>query len=154
MSPLKGGPVLGAAALILSGCVSAYPRAFTPVVEPPPADAAAFQRDFAACASEVAADESHFRHGWRVFFGVFGGGTGSGGMGAGALPIIIPHRDGERRDENERAVKSAMRFCLVKRGYTVTHWKLVEGAEAVSGQLLSPTRPTAAPPVRPAPSPD
>lgn len=144
MRPARIGSALPIA-LMLSGCITAYPRAYTPVLDSPPPDAAAFQQDFSACASEVAGDEHNFRHGWRVFFGVFGGGVGAGGMGAGAIPIIIPHRDGERRDENELAVKSAMEACLGKRGHTVSNWRLVDG-EAASSQLVTPTRPTTPPP--------
>src|SRR5512146_720917 len=60
-SPSTSVGLLAATALALGGCVTTVePRAYLPVVQPPPTDIAAFERDFSACASQVSEDAAVF----------------------------------------------------------------------------------------------
>lgn len=140
MCVVRREAALSAAGLTLSGCVSGYPRVFTPVMNPPPADAAGFQGDFSACAAEVGANplvyKTHSKTKMRMVESMQ-----AGELALVLWPFILLNPDGEEREANEALVKRNMTLCLQERGYTVSDWKLVKDAAGDSGRLVTPTRP-------------
>ena len=160
LRPLTG--LLGAA-LILQGCVSTAPRAYTPTLQPPAADQADLERAFASCANRVAAGERHFGGGGVTTAVAAGAGTLAAGemLGLGALygaydaagagilaatgvgiAILVPlgtlQMTRSRRAGNERAVQGLMSACLQEAGYHVQSWSRVDPAAPTT--LATPTR--------------
>lgn len=154
-----------ATALMLGGCVSSNPRAYAPIVQPLPNDQAAFEADFSACASAVAAGERNFRSsGSAVAVGAVGtvatvqvlGGVASAAAVGGsaalvatgvglivAVPLATYALSSSRRAKNEREVQSAMTECLAQRGHTIASWTRVSRGDATT-LTVTPTRPAAA----------
>lgn len=149
----------------LTGCVSTSPRPFMPVLQPPATDQAALEREFQACAAQVAAGEGRF--GGNVTTAVVGGAgvlatgevvggavlaTAWGAAGAGALAatgvgmvILLPlgtlQMSRSRRAHNERDVQTAMAACMDRAGYHVASWTRVSPQDAAAG-LRTPTHHT------------
>lgn len=161
-SPSTSVGLLAATALALGGCVTTVePRAYLPVVQPPPTDIAAFERDFSACASQVSEDAAVFyrshpelkavKEGDLEFTPV-GGGVGPGDMGAGVIGlielVIIAGQASSRsqarqahRQATEMDIQAAMTSCLKARGHTVADWRLVQAASAPATTVRTPTQP-------------
>jgi hypothetical protein len=157
------------AASVLSGCVSATPRPYAPVVRPPPADSVTFEREFDACAAAVGAGKRNFRQsGGAIAVGGVGGvaavqvlsaAAAAGSLGASAttalaasgvglvmvVPLMTYSLSSSRRRHNEQEIQKAMTECLAPSGYTVTTWTLIPRRDAASAPTLTPTRPTAPP---------
>jgi len=165
---MDGARALTAALLVgafaLSGCVSATPRSYAPLVRPPPVDAAAFERDFAACASTVAMEKRNFgQSGKAVVAGAVGGaaavpilggaaaasqfgnaGTALAASGLGLVmlvPAMTYSLSASRRRRNEQAIQQAMTACLAQNGHTVAAWSLVPRGSAAPTTTLTPTQP-------------
>lgn len=158
-----------AAALILSGCVSGTPRPYAPILQPPPADQVAFERDFTVCAEAVAAGERNFEGSTSaVVVGAVGGVAavevlsgaaaatavgGSAGLavtGVGLLvvvPLTTYALSSARRRRNERDIQEAMTACLGQKGHTVADWTRLARRDATSLALVTPT--TRIPPTSP-----
>lgn len=149
-----------ATALMLGGCATTIePRAYLPVVQPPPADTAAFERDFSACTSQVAGNAAVFRSNPELravkdqdMSLPAGGSIGPGDMGSGAIGLIAliimagqagarSHAKHSYRQTTEQQIQAAMASCLSERGHTVTAWQLVQAGKAPAGQVLTPTQP-------------
>jgi len=153
-----------AMALTISGCATTVePRAFSPVVQPPPTDLAAFERDFSACASQASEDVAVFYRSHPelkpveeddVDFTPSGGGAiGPGDMGSGGLALIglmiAAVRAGGRsqvrqahRQATEQDIQAAMTSCLKARGHTVTAWRPIQDGKASAAAFRTPTQPT------------
>jgi hypothetical protein len=151
-----------AAVLLMSGCVSARPRPYTPVVQPPPFDQAAFERAFASCASAVSAGERNFGQstsaavvgaagtvatvevlGGAAAATTVGGGGALAATGVGLLvlvPLTTYALSSARRRKNEREVQTAMTSCLAPQGYIVTSWNRLSQREAAVLTVVTPTR--------------
>lgn len=149
------------ASLVLSGCVSATPRPYSPVVQPPPVDQGAFGREFSACGSEVAAGRRNFGQSpsaavvgavgtvaaVQVLSGVgataaVGGGATLAATGVGLIvlvPIATYRLSSARRRRNETAIQEAMTACLAERGYTVTSWVRMSRQDALASAIVTPT---------------
>lgn len=162
MGRVASNPIsyLAAAALILGGCATTIePRAYLPVVQPPPTDPTAFERDFSACTAQVADNVAVFRSSpglktekqteWPV---PVGGSMGPGDMGSGGLALIgllimagaagaRSHAKHSYRQGTEEQIQAAMAACLKERGHTVTSWQLVQKGKAPAGQVQTPTQP-------------
>jgi hypothetical protein len=131
----------------LSGC-STKPRNFQPIVAPPPADPAAFQKVVDDCIGMVRSGrKSDFANALAVgagtgagaVVGAIGAGTLSTAAGAGftgassaaavAFPIIgIGVGFGISRairSGREKKIKAAMTTCLGEFGYTVSSWEVI-----------------------------
>lgn len=151
-----------AASVALSGCVSARPRPYAPVLAPA-TDQALLEHDFTTCATDVAADTANFRGGRAPMVAAGVGGaaatsvlsgaaTGATTVGAGAglaatgvgiivlIPVATYALSSARRKKNERAVQTAMNACLAERGHAVVGWKRLSGRQAAVVTLRSPTR--------------
>lgn len=134
MYSVRRAPARAAAAVMLSSCATPHPRAYTPIISPPPADPAAFQRDFSACASEVEANPDNFSSNKGEDLAT---GMKTSELAIIFLPLALLMPSGVNRRINENSVMTSMKLCLSKRGYTVSDWKLVE-REVASGQLVTP----------------
>lgn len=143
MAPRPSPSVGLLAALALSGCVSVSPRAFAPVLPAPPADRAAFERDFASCRSQVAADVSLFDAPADDPYGSLGAPTdilgGAVVLGAlGAAILTAPNRTRTLRTRAEQRVQAAMTNCLQSHGHAVAGWEPTQGETA--GGVQTPVR--------------
>ncbi len=151
-------PLLLLSASMVAGCVSTNPRPYTPVVQPPPIDQAAFEVDFSTCASAVAAGARNFRRsGGAVAVGAVGTVGGVQVLGAAALgvtgttlaatgiglavavPMATYGLTRARRARNEREVQNAMTECLAERGHTIASWTRVSRGDATT-LTVTPTR--------------
>lgn len=158
----KSVPCGAAALLLLGGCVSGTPRRYTPIVQPPAVDQAAFERDFAACSTAVAEGERDFSHskgavvvgavgsvaaaqtlGSAAAATAVGGSTALAATGVG-LVLLIPFAtytlSKSRRQRNEREIQDAMTACLAQSGHTVASWTRVSRRDAASLTAVTPTR--------------
>lgn len=152
------------AAVALSGCVSARPRPYTPVLSPPAGDPAAFERDFADCATATAAGKRNFQGGPAPLVAAGVGGAAGASMlsgaaaglttvGAGAglaatgvgvillVPVATYKLSSGRRKKNEREVQKAMDACLAQAGHSVSGWRRLSSRDAEAIALRTPTRP-------------
>jgi hypothetical protein len=150
------------ASVALSGCVSARPRPYSPVLKPAPQDQAAFERDFGACATDVAAGKRNFRAGPAPFVAAGVGGAAAtsvlGGAAAGAttvgaagglaatgvgivllIPVATYKLSSDRRKKNEREIQKAMNACLAQSGHAVSGWTRLSHKDTAA--LTTPTRP-------------
>lgn len=148
MGGRKGAALVSvlAAAVALNGCVSARPRPHVPELSQAVRDQAAFDSEFAACATDVAAGRRNFEGGaapivaagvggvaaTSVLGGAATGATtvGAGGglaaTGAGILlliPLATYKLSTDRRRRNEQEVQKAMSACLAQRGFAVSGWR-------------------------------
>lgn len=154
---------------MLSGCVSATPRAYSPVMQPPPADRAKFEREFADCSSAVAAGRRSFgQSGSAIAVGGVGGVAAVPVVGAAAsaaslggafptamaasgvalvmlVPLMTYSLSSARRTRNEQEIQGAMTACLAQNGQTVSAWSRVTPRDAASMTTLTPTRPAHTP---------
>ncbi len=144
---------------ILSGC-STKPRTFQPIVSPPPADDAAFQKVVNDCVAMVRSGRKNgFANAVAVGVGTGAGavvgsiavgslstaaGAGfSGSLGAAtaAFPIIgIGVGFGISRairSGREKKIKTAMSTCLGEFGYTVASWEVIKKPKK---QLKAPAK--------------
>ncbi len=157
----KTGITFAAIALLLGGCVSTTPRPYTPVVQPPAENQAAFERDFAIRSTAVARGERNFGHSTgAVVVGTVGGAAGVhilGGVAAAAsvggsgvlgatgvgllllVPVATYNLSKSRRDRNEREIQTAMTACLAQRGYSVVSWTRTSPENAASLANVTPT---------------
>jgi hypothetical protein len=154
-----------AVSMALSGCVSARPRPYAPVLKPPAQDQALFERDFTTCSTEVAAGKRNFQGGpaplvaagvggvaaTSVLSGAaagattVGAGAGLAATGVGILllvPVATYTLSSGRRKKNEREVQKAMSACLALNGHAVSGWKRPSGPESAAITTRTPTRPT------------
>lgn len=157
--------LLAASALLLSGCATTTvePRAFSPVVQPPPPDMAAFEREFSDCASQASANVAVFyrshpelkpvKEGDVDFTPTGGGAIGPGDMGSGGIALIAliiaafqaggrSHARQAHQQATEQDIQTAITACLKARGHTVIAWRLVQDGQASGARLQTPTQPT------------
>jgi hypothetical protein len=150
-----------AASVALSGCVSARPRPYTPVLKPPAQDQAAFEREFNACATDVAAGKRNFQRGpaplvaagvggvaaTSVLSGAAAGATTVGATGGLAatgvgiillIPVATYTLSSKRRQKNEREIQKAMNACLAQSGHAVSGWTRLSHRDVAA--LTTPTR--------------
>ena len=152
-----------AASVALSGCVSATPRPYAPVLKPPSPDQAAFERDFNGCATEDAAGKRNFQGGLAPLVAAGVGGVaatsvlsgaaaGATTVGAGAglaatgvgiillIPVATYTLSSRRRKKNEHEIQKAMNECLAQRGHAVSGWTRLSRREAAA--MTTQTTPT------------
>lgn len=163
---LQAGVGLLSLALVLEGCVSTAPRAYTPSLQPPATDQADLERAFSRCAERVAAGEQNFGGngmtavaagagtlaagemlGLGALFGAYGA-AGAGALTATGVGValLIPlgtlQISRSRRARNERAVQGLMSACLASAGFHVQSWSRVDPRAAGTQPLSTPTRRT------------
>ncbi len=135
---------------LVSGC-STKPRNFQPIVAPPPASSAAFQKVVDDCVVMVRSGRtSGFANAVLIGAGgtvagiaggvaatsialsnatSVGGAVGAGGAGAAVFPIVgIAVGFGISRairSGREKKIKTAMTTCLGEFGYTVAGWEVI-----------------------------
>lgn len=151
--------------LVLTGCVSTAPRAYAPIISPPPADRTAFEGELSACASEVASGQRDFKPsaaavaaggvGGAAAVPVLGGAVAATSAGGGAytalaasavglvllVPVMTYSLSASRRGKNEQAVQQAMTKCLARSGRTVSGWTLVPRQPIASAESLTSKTP-------------
>ena len=146
-----------AAAVALQGC-SSRPREFTPSLSAPPADQAAFEKDYAECRELLVAGKLD-TNGRLASAGagaaagaatVAGGAAAASGAGLytgaavlGATIIALPFvavggawaMARIKRGKKEKAIQNALAGCLSERGHQIVGWskaKKVKKAKAAA----------------------
>lgn len=159
--------VSAVASLALSSC-SSKPRDFTPALQAPPADQAAYEQSYERCRTMVAQGRrSNF--GAQVASGAVGTAAGVGaaaaatagtygsyaaaGAAMGAALVIMPvvgvaaawGLAKNRRLRKEREIKQATAQCLGESGYAVSDWERTREGRRPAVVKASIVQPTAAP---------